>query len=59
MVYRLSSEEALGTEKSQRGVSDVNLNVDATVRSEFFPPKGPIRASEFGLHNTNLKQLRD
>ena len=36
----------------------MDLNVDAMVRSEFFPPKGPIRATEFSLNNMTKKQIR-
>ena len=49
-MYRLSNDHEVNLdEKAPR--PELDLNVDATVRSEFFPPKGPIRATEFGLHH--------
>ena len=53
LLYRISAEEGLEiadgsgdidmTKMRASGI-DVGLNVEPTVRSEFFPPKGPIRA---------------
>lgn len=45
-------------QKMKAIVKPLGLNVDATVRSELFPPKGPIRAQEHGLHNFNRREIK-
>ena len=58
-MYRVRADNGLDVDKNGREVDqcekpasprDLGLNVDAAVRSELFPPRGPIRACEFGPH---------
>ena len=49
LLFRMKAEEGLdideaALQKMKHIVKPLGLNVDATVRSELFPPKGPVRA---------------